>query len=111
MCHAYRNVLIQDTNVFYAMPDRSVIQLWGNDSVRIIGGEVNDNWYGKTLDIDIRGVPGSKVEVEGLQGKWRARVLRCGYDGWYKFQDQQIAPYLALTHESTKSGPSFSITL
>jgi hypothetical protein len=111
MCHAYRNVLIQDTNVFYAMPDRSVIQLWGNDSVRIIGGEVNDNWYGKTLDIDIRGVPGSKVEVEGLQGKWRARVLRCGYEGWYKFQDQQIAPYLALTHESATAGPSFSITL
>jgi len=110
--HCQANVAVLDTRVLMGMPDRSVIQLWDNDEVWIIGGEVNDYWYGKTLDLDIRGRPGTKVHVVDLAGDWRARI--CGGSFWdyaYKFQDQEIAPFLKKTHHSKTDGQSFEFVI
>lgn len=112
MSHCQRKVAILDTRVLMGWPDRAVIQLWEHDEVWIIGGEVNDYWYGKTLEIDVRGKPGTRVVVQDVAGDWRLRV--CGGNFWdyaYKFQDQQIAPFLKLDHFSKKSGQSVEFVI
>lgn len=112
MSHCHRKVAILDTRVLMGWPDRAVIQLWEHDEVWIIGGETNDYWYGKTLEIDVRGKPGMRVVVLDHMGDWRLRV--CGGNFWdyaYKFQDAQIAPFLKLDHFSKKDGQSIDFTI
>jgi hypothetical protein len=112
MAHCYQKVAVLDTRCLLGMPDRAPIQIWDASEIWIIGGETHDHWYGKELWIDLRAKPGTKVVVQDHMGDWRATV--CGGNFWdyaYKFQDQQIAPYLKYEHRSKVQGQSFEFVI
>lgn len=112
MAHCYRKIAILDTRVLQAWPDRAPIQIWEFDELWIVGGEMNDYWYGKELWLDIRGKPGTPVHVVDFGGNWRATV--CSGNFWdyaYKFQDQQLAPFMKYEHRSSQKGQSFELVI
>jgi len=105
MVHGHRRVAILDTKVLHAMPDRAVVQVWGFDELLVVGGEIKDHWYGRRLEVDVRGRPGSRITFQDVAGDWVCSVYKPNAP-WYVFASQ-AAQYLQ--HQYVNE--SFDVTL